>query len=59
MVRQEFIVPLGFQFPAYLRTGKRTSDVESSVGISCNASAYAVPLILLGRPEGNWMEFQG
>src|SRR6266403_6147226 len=50
MVRREFIVPLGFRFPGYLRTGKRTSDVESSAGISGNASAQAVLLILLEQP---------
>jgi len=33
MVRREFIVPLGFQIPDYLRTGKQASAAESSAGI--------------------------
>jgi len=50
MVRREFIVAPWISVSGYLRTGKRTSDVESSAGISGNASAQAVLLILLERP---------
>src|SRR5229473_5454480 len=52
-IRREFIEPLGLELPAYLRTGERTSDAESSAGISGNASLFrSFCLAVRGRLDG-------